>query len=133
MYDTSNINATLATQVRHEWGTSNTSATRVRHERHEYYTNDTSVTRVKNFNFGNDTSRNIFSHPYIYYMAGERLQGEKRFHSKNSLLEMPRSHAKMRLKSAPQKLNFLMAKAVSKRYIQDCSCKCRCTFPHSYA
>ena len=47
-------------------------------------------------------------------MASERLQGEEQFHSKNYLLEMPRSHAKMRLKSAPQKLNFLMAKAISK-------------------
>ena len=30
----------------------------------------------------------------------------------NYLLKMPRSHAKMRLKSAPQKLNSLMAKAI---------------------
>ena len=66
-------------------------------------------------------------------MANERLQGEEQFHSKNYLLEMPRSHAKMRLKSAPQKLNFLMAKAISKIYALDCSCKCSCTFPHSYA
>ena len=62
-------------------------------------------------------------------MAIARLQGEKQFHSKNYLLEMPRSHAKMRLKSAPQKLNFIMAKAISKIYTLDCPC----TFPHSYA
>ena len=79
---------------------------------HEWYTNDTSATRVKNFDFDNDTGKNIFSHPYIYYMASERLQGEEQFHSKNYLLEMPRFHAKMRLKSAPQKLNFLMEKAI---------------------
>ena len=66
-------------------------------------------------------------------MANERLQGEEQFYSKNYLLEMPRSHAEMRLKSAPQKLNFVMTKAVSKSYILDCSCKCPCTFPHSYA
>ena len=30
---------------------------------------------------------------------------------------MPRSHTKMRLKSAPQKMNFVMAKAISKRQI----------------
>ena len=65
-------------------------------------------------------------------MADERLQGEEPFHSKNYLLEMPCSHAKMRLKSAPQKLNFVMAKAISKGYTLDCSCKCPCTFPHSY-
>ena len=66
-------------------------------------------------------------------MAKERLQGEEQFHSKDYLLEMPRFHAKMRLKSAPQKLNFLMAKAISKSCTLDCSCKCSCTFPHSYA
>ena len=66
-------------------------------------------------------------------MANERLQGEEQYHSNNYLLEMPCSHAKMRLESAPQKLNFVMAKAISKRYILDCSCKCPCTIPHSYA
>ena len=104
--------------------------TRVLHERHEC---DTSATRVKNFDVHNDTSKNIFFHSYIYYMAKERLQGEEQFHSKDYLLEMPRFHAKMRLKSAPQKLNFLMAKAISKSCTLDCSCKCPCTFSHSYA
>ena len=66
-------------------------------------------------------------------MASERLQGEKQFHSKNYLLEMPRFHAKMRLKSAPQKLNFLVAKAISKSCTLDCSWKCFCTFSHSYS
>ena len=77
---------------------------------------------VKNFDFDNDTSKNIFLHPYIYYMVSERLRGEEQFDSKNYLFEMPRSHAKMRLKSAPQKLNFLMAKDISKSYTLDCSC-----------
>ena len=49
-----------------------------------------------------------FSHPYIYYVESERLQGEEQFHTRS------RFHAKMRLKCAPQKLNFLMAKAISK-------------------
>ena len=106
----------------------------MRNERHECYTNDTSATRVKNFDFHNDTSKNIFLHSYIYYMAKERQkQGEEQFHSKDYLLEMPRFHAKMRLKSAPQKLNFLMANAISKRCILHCSCNYPCTFPHSYA
>ena len=104
--------------------------TSARHEQHE---SDASATRVKNFDFDNDTGKNIFSNPYIYYMASERLQGEEQFHTKNYLLEMSRFHAKMRLKSAPQKLNFLMAKAISKSCTLDCSCKCHCTFPHSYA
>ena len=42
-------------------------------------------------------------------MASERLQGEKQFHSKKYLLEMSCSHAKICLKSALEKLNFLMA------------------------
>ena len=88
---------------------------------------------MKNFDFDNDISKSIFPHPYIYYMARERLQGEKQFHSKNYHLEMPRFHAKMRLKSAPQKLNFLMAKAISKSCTLDCSCQCPCTFSHSYS
>ena len=92
----------------------------------------TSTTRVKIFDFDNDTNENIFSHPYICYMASERLQGEEQFHSKNSFLEMPHSHAKMRLKSAPQKLNFVMAKAISKSYTLDCSCTCPRTFRIGY-
>ena len=128
--DTSDTNETQATQVRHKCDTSATRTTRVQHE---CYRTNTSETRVKDFDFDNDTSKNIFSHPYIYYMASERLQGEEQFHTKNYLLEMSRFHAKMRLKSAPQKLNFLMEKATSKSCTLDCSYKCPCTFPHSYA
>ena len=130
MPDTSDTSETLVTRVRHEWDTSNTSATQVRHE---CYTNDTSATCVKNFNFDSDTSKNIFLHPYICYIASERLRGEKQFHSKNYLLEMLCFHAKMCLKSAPQKLDFLMTKDISKSCTLDCSCKCPCTFPHSHA
>ena len=46
---------------------------------------------------------------------------------------MASSHTKMRLKSAPQKLNFVMAKAISKSYTLDSSNKSPYTFPHSYA
>ena len=108
----------------------NTSA---RQERYECDTSDTNATRVKNADFDNDTDKNIFSYPYIYYMASERLQREEQFHTKNYLLKISRFHAKMRLRSAPQKLNFLMAKAISKGFTLDCSCKCPCTFLHSYA
>ena len=48
-------------------------------------------------------------------MASERLQEEEQFHTKNYLLEMSCFHAKMRLKSAPQKVNILMTKAISKK------------------
>ena len=112
--------------MRHEQHECNTS-------RHQRYTNDTSVTRVKNFDFDDETSEKIFSHPYISDVANERLQGKEQFHFKNFLLEMHRSHAEMRLKSAPQKLNFVIAKAVCKSYALDCSCKYPCTFSHSNA
>ena len=51
----------------------------------------------------------------------------------NYFLEIPRSHAKMRLQSAPQKLNFGTTKTISKSYKLDCCCKCPSTFPHDYA
>ena len=88
---------TSARHERHECNTSATLATRVRHERHECYTNDMSATRVKNFDFDNDTSKNIFSHPYIYYTGSKRLWGEGQFLSKNYFLEMSLFHGKMRL------------------------------------
>ena len=91
-----------------------------------------SAMRVKNFGFDNDTGKNIFSHPYIYYMTSERLQVEEQIYTKNYLSEMSRFQAKMRLKSAPQKLYFLMTKAISKSCTLDCNCKCHCMFPHSY-
>ena len=137
MPDTSNTSATRmrheCTRVRHErheCDRSATRTTRVRHERHEC---DASVPWVKNFDFDNDTSENIFSHSRIRYTANERLQEEVQFHSKNYLLEMLRSHTKMPLKSASQKLNFVMTKAISKSYTLDYRCKCSCTFLHSYA
>ena len=55
-------------------------------------------------------------------MANERLQGETQFHFRTCLLQMPHSHVKMRLKSALQKLNFLMAKDISESYTLACSC-----------
>ena len=121
------------TSVRHERHECDTSETRATRVRHECYMNDTSATRVKNFDFDNNTSENIFLHPYISYIGNERLQGEEQFHFKNYSLEMQRSHAKMHLKIVPQKLNFVMARTVSKNYTLDCTCKCPCTFPHSYA
>ena len=53
---------TSARHKRHKSNTRATWTTRVLHKRHEC---DTSVTRVKNFDFDDDTSHNIFSHPYI--------------------------------------------------------------------
>ena len=85
----------------------------MQHGQRECNTNSVSATRVKNFDFDNYTSENMFSHRCISYMVNEKLQEEKQFHSKNYLLEVPCSHAKMHLKSALQKLNFVMDKAIS--------------------
>ena len=128
--DTRDRRATQLTRVQHKCDTSATLTTRVQQEP---YTNNPSATQVKNFDFDNDMILNIFARPYMYYMASERLQGEEQFHSKNYFLQMSLFHAKMRLKSAPQKINFLMEKATSKSCTLDCSYKCPCTFLHSYA
>ena len=72
-----------ARHEQHECNKSDMNATLTTRVRHECYTNDTSATRVKNFDFDNDTSKNIFSHPYTYYMASERLQEGEQFHYKN--------------------------------------------------
>ena len=63
----------------------------------------------------------------------KKLHREEEFQSKNYLLEMPRSHARMHLKIAPQKLNFVMAKGISNNYTLDYSCKYSCTLVHSHA
>ena len=124
------------TSARHEQYECDTSATRVSYEQHE---RGMSVTRTKLVQhkwkiFVLIKARvKAYFHPYISYMANERFQRDEQFYSKNYLLEMPRSHAKLRLKSAPQKLKLVMAKAISKGYTLDCSCKCPDTFPQIYA
>ena len=124
--------------ARHEWHRCDTSATivpRLQHEcdrsviratrvQHEFCTNEKSAIRVKNFDFHNNTSENMFLHPYISYMVNERLQKKEQFHSKNYLSEMY-------FKSAPQRQNFAAANAISKSYAVDCSCKYPCSFAHS--
>ena len=74
---------------RHEWDQSDTML----QEWHEYDTillNEwhESATRVKNFDFDNDMSENIFSHPMLatYQMKG--YKEKEQFHSKNYVLEM---------------------------------------------
>ena len=101
--NTSNASEKL---VRHKWQEWDTSATRKTRVRHECYMNDTSTIQMKNF----DTRENMFSHLHISYIANEWLQEEEQFHPKNYLLGMPHSHAKMRLKSAPQKLKSVNKK-----------------------
>ena len=47
-------------------------------------------------------------------MENQILLGEEQFHPKSYLSEMHRSHAKMCLKSAPQKRNFVITKLYQK-------------------
>ena len=69
LYTGSNlIYNTSETHERHECNSSNTSETRVQHN---CDVSATRTTRVKNFDFGNATSKNIYSHSFIYYMRSE--------------------------------------------------------------
>ena len=122
--DTTDTSVTQTIGVRHEGEKSDISATRTTQVRHEWKILILITTQVERY----------FHTPiYINYIANERLLGEKQFHFKNCLFKMARSHAKMPLNSAPQKMNFVMAKAISKSFTLDSSCKWPCTFPHSYA
>ena len=112
----------LDTITRREWNKSGTSATLVGRQMD---TKDTGEERLKNFHFDNGTSENIFTTLLAIWQMTD--------YNKNYFLEMPRSHAKMRSKSAPQKLNFVIAKVVSKNFIHKISYKCPCTFKNSHA
>ena len=56
---------TSVTRVRHERHECNTSATWTTRARHQCFTNDTSATQMKNFDFDNNMSENLFSHPIL--------------------------------------------------------------------
>ena len=77
---TTDMNATRAIRMQHECDNSDTSEKRITRARHKCDTSATLTTWVRqecatseNFWFCNDTSKSIFSHPYAYYMASERL------------------------------------------------------------
>ena len=50
------------TQMQHKC---DKNATRMARVRHECYTNETGAIRAKKVDFDNDTSKNIFLHPYL--------------------------------------------------------------------
>ena len=60
-----NTNDTSPIRGQHEQHECNMSETGATWVPHECNTNDMSVARVKNFDFDNDTSENIFSHPIL--------------------------------------------------------------------
>ena len=83
---------------------------------HKYDTSATRATRVKKLDFDNDAGTNIFSHPYIYYMASEKLQGKEQFRIKNYVLEMSRFHANAFKKYATKTKLFNGKNYVKKLY-----------------
>ena len=129
---------TRATRERHEWHECDTSETWTTRVGHGCYTK----TRVKNLIFDNDRSENMFSHSYISYVANEKLQGEQGSSRRDLNLLEERNNFILRTtfskclvtmpRCTPQKLNFVMAKTITKSYTLDCSCKCPCTSPHRY-
>ena len=72
--------------MQQECNTNNTSVTQMRDERHNCDKSATWKTRVRydwKILILITTPVKKFSHPYIYYMARERQQGEEQFHTKN--------------------------------------------------
>ena len=65
-------------------------------------------------------------------MATERLQGEENFILRTTfrkwLIPMPNAFEK-----STTKTELCNGKSYIKKDTIDCSCKCSCTFPHSYA
>ena len=125
--DTS-VTVTQTTRMRIEWEECNASETQATQVRHEYYTNEKSanlliliMTRVE-----------TYYHTHILAIWQMKDYKERSsFILRTNFWKV--SHAKMRLKSVPQKLNFAMAEAISKSYTLDCCYKWLCIFRHSYA
>ena len=109
---------TSARHERHECGTNATRTTRVQHE---CDTSDTSATRVRNLILITTRVKTYF-HTSILAMGQMKDYKEKNFILRTTFW-----------KCAPQELNFVIAKVISKGYTLECSCKCSCTFLHSYA
>ena len=91
----------------HEWDTNNTGARRTTQLSHEWKILILITTRVKTY----------FHTPILAIWQMKDYKERNNFilrSVKDYLLEMPPSHAKMRLESAPQKLNFVMIKVGKK-------------------
>ena len=107
---------TSARHERHECDTTDTSAARVRREQHVYNTSATRTTRVRHewdiLILITTRVKTYFLIPRLAIWQVKAYKERNNFYSKNYLLEMPLSHDKIPVKSAPQKLNFVMAKAI---------------------
>ena len=118
------------TSTKHKRHECDTSATRVRHE---CYKNNKSVARMKKIDLITIRVKTYFHTPIFTIWQVKDYKETNNFITKATFWKLPCFHAKMRLKNAPQKLKFLMTKAISKSQTLDCSCKCPCMLLHSYA
>ena len=123
MPDTSDNNAT---RVQHKCGTSATRTTRVRHK---CYTNDTSE---KTFDFDNYGSKNMFHIPIFTIWQVKDYKERSNFILSTTFKNASFAYQN-EFEKCPQKLEFLMVRAISKSYTLDCSCKSPCAYPHSCA
>ena len=127
---------TSATRVRHKQHKCKTSAVRVLHKRHECNTSAKRTTRVwhkRKILILITTRVKIYFHTLIFTIWQVNDYEERNNFILTTTFGNTSFHAKMCLKIAPQKLNFLMAKAMSESCLLDCSRKRSCMFQHSYA
>ena len=117
---------TSETRVIHEWHECDTSATRVLHEQHQCYASEKILVLIT-----------IRVKRYFHIPTFTIWQVKDYKERNNFILSITFKNAsfscQMRLKIAPQKLNFVMVKTILKSYSLNCRCKFPWTFPHSYA
>ena len=110
-------------------------ATRVRQDRHQCNMSDTSATETtrlrREWKILITTRLKTYFHTPILAIWQMNVTKRDTISFKNYLLEILSSCANKSLKNAPQKLNFVIAKALSKSYTLDCCCRYSYTFPLS--
>ena len=135
MPDTSHTNETSAirtARVQHECDTSDTSATRVLHVRRECDTSTTRTTRERHKReFLILITTRVKTYFHIPILAVWQMKDYKE--RINFILRNTSFPCQNAFEKCITKMNFVMAKAISKSYTLHCRCKCPYTFPHSYA
>ena len=125
-----------AGRVQLKWQTSDTSATWVRQKQHNFNTSVIRTTRLRHewniFILITTRVKTYFHTPILDMWWMKYFKERNNFILGTPLLEISPSHPKMRLKSAPQKLKFVMAESILKSYKLDYSYKFSDTFRNSY-
>ena len=120
-----NTSDTSVTRLWHKWDSYNRNATWVLHERRECDTSQKSLILITTW------VKTYFHTPILAIWQMKYCKKSNNFLLRTILWKC--LVFKISLKIAPQKLNFVMGKAISKCYTLDYSCKGSCTFPQSYA